>query len=237
MDNHSTAYKECDKKAVGNTAGNQSRKKLIAALVVVSVIMSLSVFFICTHAVLGNVFGGHEIFFTSTEKINLSGSDYKDYSPLSKVKSLEVIDLTNSSFTGLSDLYGCKNLKKVILKGKVMEAEDCIDFYRNVPGAILVSKVRINGQIYDSDIAELKAEGADKETQRLFAALGNLAKLDMTSCEVDDDTYQYLSGALSDCQIVIRTEIGGKEYKTPNAWVSSGISSFWISKTAPIPRC
>ena len=214
MDNHSTAYKECDKKAVGNTAGNQSRKKLIAALVVVSVIMSLSVFFICTHAVLGNVFGGHEIFFTSTEKINLSGSDYKDYSPLSKVKSLEVIDLTNSSFTGLSDLYGCKNLKKVILKGKVMEAEDCIDFYRNVPGAILVSKVRINGQIYDSDIAELKAEGADKETQRLFAALGNLAKLDMTSCEVDDDTYQYLSGALSDCQIVIRTEIGGKEYKT-----------------------
>lgn len=179
-----------------------------------AVIIVIEVAFVCTHAVLGNIFGKHEIYYSSTTEINLSGSDYKDYSQLSKVKSLEVIDLTNSSFSDLSDLYGCKKLQKVILTGKEMDAQDCVAFFQEVPGAQLVCKVKINDQVYDSDITQLKAESVDEKTQRLFAALVSLESLDMTACDVNDDTYQFLSDALKNCTIVIRTVISDTEYIT-----------------------
>lgn len=191
-----------------------SRTKMVVTLLLVIAVIALAVFFLCTHAILGNLFGRHDVYYSSTTEINLSGSDYKDYSQLSKVKSLEVIDLTNSSFSNLSDLDGCNKLQKVILSGKVFDAQDCIAFYKNAPEAHIVCNVRINGEVYPSDITQLKAEGADEKTQRLFAALVDLKELDMTGCEVNDDTYRNLSDALKECLIIIRTEICGTEYNT-----------------------
>ena len=188
--------------------------KVIIALSFVLAAIVFVVFFLCTHAILGDLFGKHEIFYSNTAKINLSGSDYNNYSQLSKVKSLEIINLTNSSFSDLSDLYGCEKLKVVNLTGKEFDAEKCIDFYKNIPGAKLICTVNIDGKTYDSQVTRLTIKNADDQTQRLFAALMNLEQLDMTACAVSDSTYQYLSGALKQCLIVIRTDISGKEYKT-----------------------
>ncbi|MBQ1397841.1 MAG: hypothetical protein IIY89_05060 [Clostridia bacterium] len=196
------------------SAGGSRRRKIWIGLACVAVVAALATFFFCTHAILGNVFGKHDIYYSSTREIHLSGSDYSDYSQLSKVRSLETIDLTHSSFTDLSDLYGCKNLKSVKLSGKEMKAEDCIAFYRQVPGANLICRINIGGQVYDSGITALKVKDADEKTQRHFAALRQLEELNLTACDVSDDTYQVLSDSLKKCNILISTTICEKTYKT-----------------------
>ena len=191
-----------------------NRRKAILIFALVSVAAACVCAYLHTHAILGNLFGRHEIYSSKTTEINLSGSDYKDYSQLSKVKSLEVIDLTNSSFVSLSDLYGCRRLKKIILTGRELSAEDCAAFYRQAPDAHVVCSVNINGQVYDSGITQLKAEKSDANTQKLYAALNRLEVLDMTACDVSDDTYQVLDQAIPDCNIIVRTNINGTEYST-----------------------
>ena len=194
--------------------GVSAKVKLICALFAAVALMTAGLVFFLTHAVLGDIFATHKIYSSGTRIINLSGSDFEDYSPLSKVRALEEINLTNSSFSRLSDLYGCSNLKKVIIRDKVLSAEECISFYREVPNALLVCGVEIDGVIYDSELSYLKVASADADTQRLYAALAAAKTLDMTECSVSDETYRELSGSLPDCMIVIRSELAGTEYTT-----------------------
>lgn len=203
-----------DRENKGNNSRVGIRIKLIGAICAVSAIAVMTLIFFLTHAVLGELFGKHDIYSSGATVINLSGSDYSDYSQLSKVKSLEVVDLTNSAFRSLSDLYGCRNLKKVILGDRELSAEECIDFYRHIPEAIVICRININGEIYNSDVTEIKVNDADADTQKLYASLNAAKTIDMTSCSVSDDTYAYLCEALPDCAVVIRTSIGGTEYTT-----------------------
>ena len=189
-------------------------KGILIFLFVFASAIALVIAYVCTHAILGDIFGKHEIYSSGTREINLSGSDYENYSQLSKVSKLEVIDLTNSTFSDLADLYGCKRIKTVILAGKEMEAQDCIDFFQKVPGARIICKVKIGDQLYDYDTKQIKVESADGKTQKLYAALRSLEELDLTACDVNDETYQYLHEMLINCEIIIRTEICGKEYTT-----------------------
>ena len=205
-----------DKKPKKKTAG----LKLKLFLVLLVAIAVCALLFVLTHAILGDIFGKHDIFSYRTTEINLSGSDYGNYSQLSKVKSLEVIDLTHSSFDSLSDLYGCTNLKKVILKDKELSAEECAEVFSRVPDAVLVCRISINGQVLDSEVTRLKVDKADQKTQKLFAVLKKLESLDLKSCDVSDDTFAYLAEALPQCNIVIRTTICGNEYTTDAATVS-----------------
>lgn len=197
--------------------GSGAKRMLICALAVAAAAAAFAFVWFSSHAILGDLFGRHAVYSTGTKEINLSGSDYKDYSPLSKVKSLEVIDLTNSSFVSLSDLYDCKNLKKVILADRELSAGECMDFYSRLPEARLVCKIRLNGQVYASDVTELTVENADAASQKLYAALKDLQSLDMTACDVSDDTYRSLTQALPDCAVIIRTTVGGTEYTTDAA--------------------
>lgn len=204
----SSAAKKAGKMGVG------LKFKLILALIVAAAAGLGVLAYIGTHAILGDFFGRHEIYSSGTKEINLSGSDYADYSQLSKVKSLEVLDLTHSTFVSLSDLYPCENLKKVILADRVLSAKECIDFYRHVPGAHLICGVRIDGKVYPPETETLKLEKTDSDTQKLYAALNHLKSLDLTECDVADDTYKTLAKALPDCEIVFRTVICGNEFTT-----------------------
>ena len=197
----------------GKKKGSLSVKVAVLLLIAGTAVICALVY-LNTHVVLGELFGRHEIYASDTSVINLSGSDYSDYKGLSKIKSLETIDLTNSSFSDLSDLYGCEKLKTVILSDRELSAEECIAFYRHVPDALLICKININGELFDSQLTELTMEEADKDTQVLYAALRNLQFLDMTACEVSDDTYRTLTKAIPECLIVMRTTICGVEYTT-----------------------
>ena len=185
--------------------------KLIGAVIAVAACAAV---FFCTHAIFGELTGKHAFYSYGATEIDLSGSHYKDYSQLSKVHALEVVDLTDSSFDSLSVLYDCKHLKEVILTDRELSAEDCIAFYRHLPNAHLVCSVNINGQVYDSGITSLTVEHADSDTQQLYASLNRLKMLDMTACRVSDDTYRLLDEALPDCTVMIRTVIAGTEYTT-----------------------
>jgi Leucine-rich repeat (LRR) protein len=188
-----------------------------AAFFLLIIILTLTlgvVFYLKTNLIFGSLFGEHVIYPYGTKEINLSGSDYEDYSGLSGMKSLEVIDLTNSSFKNLSDLYGCGKLRKIILADRELRAEDCIELYRRLPDAELVCRINVNGEVYDSDVKSIKVENADSEGQRLYAALRSLKSLDMTACDVSDDTFQSLAEELPKCIIIVRTTVCGKEYTT-----------------------
>ena len=170
--------------------------KVAVMLIIAGTAVICALGYLNTHVVLGKLFGKHEIYASDTSVINLSGSDYSEYKVLSNLKSLETIDLTNSSFSDLSDLYGCEKLKTVILSDRELSAEDCIAFYRHVPDALLICKININGEIFDSQLTELTMEEVDKDTQVLYAALRHLQFLDMTACEVSEDTYRTLTTAI-----------------------------------------
>ncbi len=188
------------------------RSKVLYAVVTLAAVFLCVLMYIGTHAVIGDFFGEHVTYSSGSREIDLSGSDYSDYSQLSKLDSLEVIDLTNSSFSDLSDLYKCENLKKVILADRELSAEECIEFYRHVPGARLICNVNIGGRVYTPDTESVKLENADSDTQKLYAGLHSLVLLDLTDCNVSDDTYMTLAKALPECDIVIRTVICGTEY-------------------------
>ena len=172
-----------------------------------------------THAIFGELFGRHEIVSSYTTVLDLSGSDYSDYSQLSKLKALETVDLTNTPVRDLSVLYGLGSLKRVILADRTLSASDCIAFYGHVPGSHLTCKVDINGQIYDSETAQLTVENMDGDSQKLLASLNSLIRLDLTGCEVSEDTLSSLSEALPDCMIIARVQLNGKEYRTDAASV------------------
>lgn len=196
--------------------------KLIATLLllVTAAVCICAIAYLNTHVILGSLSDKHDIFSSDTKEVNLSGSDYSSYAQLSKLDSLEVVDLTNSSFADLSDLYGCKSLQKVILGDRVLTAQECIAFYRHLPEAHLVCKVDIAGNIYPSETTELKLEGADEATQKLLTALGRLERLDLTECEVSDDAFKELSEGLPHCRIVARVTLGETEYTTDAEYVT-----------------
>ena len=206
------------KKATDNKAKNHKKggvgSKLIATLLILAAVTVCAIVYLNTHAFFGSLFGKHNIYTTDTTEINLSGSDYSSYSQLSKLDSLEEIDLTNSSVADLSDLYGCKKLKKVILGDRVLTAQSCIEFYKHLPEAHLVCKVDIAGNIYNSETTELKVESADEKTQKLYAALGHLERLDLTECQVSDSAFRELSEALPNCLIVAHITLNETEYTT-----------------------
>ena len=186
---------------------------IITAAVFLGVV-ALAVVYFSTHAILGELFGRHEIYSSGTTEINLSGSDYNDYSQLSKLKSLEVVDLTNSPFYKLSDLYGCKNLKKVILADRVLSPENCIEFYKRLPNAHLVCRVEIDGVVYDSGLTELKLNAADPESLKQFVALDKLEEIDMTAADIAADTLKSAYELFPDCRIVANVVLNGSKYKT-----------------------
>ena len=201
---------------VNQKKNKKSRSKVKAMMLLVPLAAALicAVVYLNTHVMLGELFGKHVIYSYQTTDIDLSGSDYPDYSPISGLKSLEKIDLTNSSFSELSDLYGCESLKKVLLKDRELSAKECLSFYSHLPDALLICKVNINGVVYDSQVTQITLKKTDAEFQTLYGALGNLKFLDMTSCEVSEDTYKALSEDLPECVIIIRTTICGREYTT-----------------------
>ena len=210
----------------GKTDGNESKrsekgvkalnKKAVGMLaaVLAAGAMIWAVVFFCTHALFGELTGSHEFISYGVKEIDLSESNYGDYKALSKMSCLETVNLTGSAFDNLPELYDCKRLKSVILSDRELTAEECVEFYKNLPDAHLVCSVNIDGRVYDSGITYLKAENAGENTQRLYASLNNLEKLDMTSCDVSDDTYKLLAGALPKCAIIIRTSLCGRDYTT-----------------------
>ena len=101
-----------------------------------------------------------------------------------------------------------------MLKDKTFPAEDCIEFYKNVPGAMLDCKVDIDGQIFDSDTSEAVVIGKTKETQLLYGALHNLKTLDLTGCAVSGDTFIGLSGMLPDCVVKSHLAICGGNFSS-----------------------
>lgn len=204
------------KKKVGKAAKKRSgiSARTVFLLILAGSVAICVIVFLSTHIMLGELFAKHEIFSTDTTVINLSGSDYSDYKDLSHLKSLESIDLTNSSFSDLSDLYGCEKLKTVILSDRELSANECIEFYSHVPNALLICRVNIDGKTYDSQLTQLTLEETDEHTQALYAALRNLKLLDMTACEVSQDTFMTLAKAMPECLIIMRTTICGVEYTT-----------------------
>ncbi len=201
------------KKAPGNRGGGL-KWTLLLTMMAFCVIALGAFLYINTHAILGDLFGKHQMFSSDETEVDLSGSDYKDYSPIARLKSLETVDLTHTPVKDLSFLYGCQSLKKVVLLDRVLTAAECIDFFDHVPGAHLVCRVDINGQVYDSETAQLSVENADAGTQALFAALNRLVRLDLTGCDVSDDTYKALSEKLPGCMVLINVELCGQTYRT-----------------------
>ena len=186
-------------------------------------------------AVFGDLFGKHTVYATNVTTLNLSGSDYNDYSQIAKLKEMETVVLTNSSFNDLAALYPCKKLRNVILADRVLSAEECIDFYSHLPQAALQCRVLIGEDIYDSELTTLAVENADEDTQRLYAALGRLEQLDLTACEVSDETLAFLCDALPQCTVLARVSIGGKEYTTDAEAVALGENA--TQRDAEILRC
>ena len=172
-----------------------------------------------THAIFGELFDDPMIFSSGEKLVNLSGSDFNDYSQISKLKSVEEIDLTNTPVNDLSVLYDRKSLRKVILADRVLKAEECVEFYSHLPDALLICKVDVGGEIYPSDVSQLTVENADADVQPLFAALKNLIRLDLTACDVSDDTFRSLSKSLPECLIVINVELCGRQYRTDDTAV------------------
>ena len=210
------ASKTQEKETVKNKTEKKSGAKMrTIALMILAAAAGLCAFiFLKTHVMIGELFGKHELYASDVTEIDLSGSDYSDYKALSGLKSLETIVLTNSSISKLSDLYGCDNLKRVVLTDRELSANECMEFYGHMPKTHLICKVNIAGKTYDSEVTQLTAEDVDSETQLQYAALSNLKRLDLTACEVSDSTFRTLSKALPDCLIIMRTTICGKEYTT-----------------------
>ena len=208
-----------DKAPVSGNSGRKSdkaqpRKKKSALLPMIAGMILLAAV-ACIAVLLGtNVFIGGRLISRNTVELDLSESSFGNYSGLSQLKKLEKLDLSSSSFEDLSALYGCKNLKSVVLKDKTFPAEDCIEFYKNVPGAMLDCKVDIDGQIFDSDTSEAVVIGKTKETQLLYGALHNLKTLDLTGCAVSGDTFIGLSGMLPDCVVKSHLAICGGNFSS-----------------------
>ena len=83
----------------------------------------------------------------------------------------------------------------------------------------MICDININGVVYDSQISDLVLKDKDTDVQLLYAALRNLKFLDLTDCEVSDETYGSLSEAIPDCLIVMRTTVCGVEYTTDSETV------------------
>ncbi|MBQ9902410.1 MAG: hypothetical protein IJM51_08540 [Clostridia bacterium] len=204
-----------DKAQKKNHSGKNVFKKglVLVAGIFLAVIVS-GVVYLSTHAILGELFGKHEFYSLNATEIDLSGSDFTDYSQLSRITSLEVVNLTNSPFSRLSDLYACKNLKEVILADRVLSPENCIEFYKRLPDALLVCRVDINGQIYDSGITEIKLHSANPESIKDYAALCRLAKIDLTEAAVSIETLKAAFDSFPDCTILANVALNGSEYKS-----------------------
>lgn len=195
------------------------RLKLVVPLLLMMAAAAFVILFLNTHIMLGELFGKHDILSTHATAVDLSGSDYADYTALSRLKSLETIDLTNSSFSELSCLYGCERLKTVRMADRELSAEECIGFYRNMPEARLICRVKLGGRTYDSKLTQLISEKVDTATQVLYPALRNLRYLDLRTCDVSDDTFKTLTRALPDCLVIMRVTICGREYTTDSETV------------------
>ena len=240
-----TAAKKTKVKAVSDKAAPKAKenpksaKKLVmrVAIVAAGVLLTavvLGVIYLNSHMIIGELFGKHAIYSLNTTEIDLSGSDYKDYSQLSRLKSLETVDLTNSTFNELSDLYGCKKLKKVILSDRVLSSENCIEFYQHIPAADLVCRVDISGEIHDSGLTELKLNSADPESIKKYAALNRLEQIDLTEAEISDETLKEAYAVFPDCNIVAMIDLNGHQYRTDAEQVN--LSGALTSRDAEVIR-
>ena len=187
--------------------------KLIACAVLVAGASGIMLFF-STYVILGDIFGNHMLISRDTVSVDLSGTDLSSYAGLSKLDKLESVDLTNTSFEDLSVLYGCKDLRRVVMKDKVVPAEDCLLFREKNPKVCLDCKIELNGNIYETDTPEITVNDADTNTQLLYAAVTGLKTLNLTGCDVQNDTFKKLASVLPDCLIICNTEVNGKTYRT-----------------------
>lgn len=212
--NEKDAKKEAPRGSKSGVSG--SAKSVKAAFVlgaVAAMAVMVAVVFFSLYAVVGSFFGGHQLYRRNVSMVDLSGSDYQNFSGLSRMGKAETIVLTNTSFDDLKILHSCRSLKTVILKDKLLPAEDCIALYEAVPGAHVVCSVNIGGKVYDSGIEELKAVGTSQDDVHLLAALNRLKKLDLTDCTVSTETYDDLSARLPKCDISYMVEVNGVSYR------------------------
>ena len=222
LNNSSTAFDEKDtvKDAKPETTKKQAPKKgkpmaaILTAAAVLLAGIAFGVLFLNTHVLLGELFGKHEFVSLGTKELDLSGSDYNDYSRLSRLKSMDTVNLTNSPFSNLSDLYGCSHLKRVILADRILSADNCIDFYRQLPDAQLVCSVDINGQVYHSEVKKIKLLAVDSESIKKYAALTRLEKIDMTEANVSQEAVKVAYETFPDCVILANLTVNNNEYRT-----------------------
>ena len=149
-----------------------------------------------------------------TERLNLSGSDIRDLSPLKGMARLRRLDLTHTRAENLSALDGCRALRLVRMRDKTLPAETCAAFYLKHPKARLECRVRLGGQTYAYDIQELKAEDLPSDQIRQLAVLRDLRALDLTYCDVSDEDYDYLAEQLPDCEIRRMVTFNDKDYRS-----------------------
>lgn len=189
--------------------------KVIFILILLMVIVGGAAFAgYANFAVIGDISGVYKIYSRNVSEIDLSGSDITDFSGLSRMNKAKKIDLTNTSFDDLSVLYDCDLLETVILNDKTMPANQCVEFYEFFPNASLICDIDIDGKVYSSQVEQVKVSDSDMSdgSIRLFAALQALNNLDLSACEVSDNTYDYLKGELDDCSILRKVDFDGKKY-------------------------
>lgn len=144
--------------------------------------------------------------------LNLSGSDMEDFSALGKLKQLEKINLTHTSFQDFSILDNCRALRTVIIKDRSIPAEECVAFYNAHPEAQLIGRVLLADQEYDYDIEELAIADITHEELLQLSVLRKLKKLDVTYCDVSDEDYDYLKKWLPECDILRLLTFDEKDY-------------------------
>ncbi len=190
-----------------------AKGKIIFVLILILALFGAAGWFAYSNfALVGDISGNYEIYSRSVSAVDLSGSDIDNFSGLSRLNNLEVINLTNTSIDDLTPLYECNALERVIMQNKVLYAQQCIEFYDMCPEAILICDVNVGGEVYDSLVEALKVSNTDADSIKSFAALRKLKKLDLSECVVSDDTYDYLCARLTNCDILRKVNFDGAEY-------------------------
>ncbi len=203
-------------------SGNKKNKKKSAKGKVITVLVLMLVIVVgavwagyANFALIGDISGVYKIYSRSVSEVDLSGSDITDFSGLGRLDKAKTIDLTNTSVDDLSVLYDCESLETVIMYDKVLPAKQCVEFYDFFPNATLICSIDVNGEVYNSRVEQATVSGSDlsDSSVRLFAALKNLKNLDVSKCEVSDNTYDYLKNKLTECDILRNVDFNGSEYR------------------------
>ena len=179
---------------------------IVAGITLALVIGAVSLFYT------KNIFLEGAVYSKETVVLNLSGSDMEDFSALGKLTYLERIDLTHTSFKDFSILDNCHVLRKVVIKDRVIPAEQCVAFYDAHPEAQIIGRVLLADQEFDYDTEELTITDITHEELLQLSALRYLKKLDVTYCDVSDEDYDYLKKRLPECDILRLLTFNEKDY-------------------------